>query len=262
MSAPLNMSKHWFSQHLAYTMAKYGMSMCVLGMAEEFRGRVAVNALWPKTGISTAATGFLGGEESNAFCRNTDIMADAAYVILSKGVNEMTGQFLIDEDVLRVDAGVSDFDRYACVPENVDNIRLSFFIDDGKDSSEFDRLVAGLREPHGTLEELFRRLSARFSHALVNQVQATYVFYVRDLDNDTEIWYLDLKNGDGRYGRGRIPESFNTTTDVVLSSTHRKILYNLLDGMTEFEFFFRKQTYFIECRCFIKKNIYIQENWR
>lgn len=229
MSSPLNMSKHWFSQHLAYTMAKYGMSMCVLGMAEEFRDRIAVNALWPKTGISTAATGFLGGAESNAFCRTTDIMADAAYVILCKKANEMSGQFLIDEDVLR-DVGVTDFDCYACVPENAKNIRLSFFIDDGKDSSEFDRIVAKLPPATMSFDELFSKLSKRFSTELVRNVQATYVFYTKGLNSNQqdEIWYLDLKNANGgRHGKGKIPDA---SADVVLTTINRNILYNLLDG--------------------------------
>jgi citronellol/citronellal dehydrogenase len=95
LSPPLSLKPHWFSNHLAYTMAKYGMSMCVLGMAEEFRGKVAVNALWPKTGIATAAVmNILGGDESMRKSRNTDIMADSAYLILTSDRSN-SGNFYI-----------------------------------------------------------------------------------------------------------------------------------------------------------------------
>ena len=113
ISPPLNMEPNWFSNHVAYTMAKYGMSMCVLGMAEEFRREgVAVNALWPKTTIATAAVqNLLGGEETISKSRTPEIMADAAYAILTTSSRERTGQFLIDEDVLRA-TGTNDFRHY------------------------------------------------------------------------------------------------------------------------------------------------------
>jgi citronellol/citronellal dehydrogenase len=97
-------------------MSKYGMSMCVLGMAEEFRDRgVAVNALWPLTVIATAAISMLGGRVKAENCRTEEILADAAHVILCRDARECTGQFFIDEDVLRAE-GVRDFDRYAVSP--------------------------------------------------------------------------------------------------------------------------------------------------
>ncbi|CAJ0957639.1 unnamed protein product, partial [Mesorhabditis belari] len=116
ISPPLEMKERWFQTHVAYTMAKYGMSMCVLGMSEEFRAHgIAVNALWPLTGIYTAAMEMLaGGEEAKIGCRDASIMADAAYGILSKG-SGFTGRFLIDEDFLR-EEGETDFEKYACVP--------------------------------------------------------------------------------------------------------------------------------------------------
>jgi citronellol/citronellal dehydrogenase len=115
LSPPLNMDPKWFAPHLAYTMAKYGMSMCVLGMAAEFAADgIAVNALWPRTVIDTAALAMIPGVERER-CRTAEIMADAAHVILTTPSRERTGQFLIDEDVLR-QAGVSDFDRYAVKP--------------------------------------------------------------------------------------------------------------------------------------------------
>jgi citronellol/citronellal dehydrogenase len=116
LSPPLSLKPRWFGSHVAYTMAKYGMSMCVLGMAEEFRDRgVAVNALWPRTVIATAALNLLGGEETARHGRTAEIVADAAHAILVKDSRSVTGQFLLDEDVLR-QAGVTDFSRYAVEP--------------------------------------------------------------------------------------------------------------------------------------------------
>ena len=117
LSPPLNMEPRWFGNHVAYTMAKYGMSMCVLGMAEEFRDQgVAVNALWPRTAIATAAVqNLLGGDETMRGTRTPEIMADAAYVILTRPSREQTGRFFIDDEVL-ASAGVTDLDQYAVAP--------------------------------------------------------------------------------------------------------------------------------------------------
>jgi len=113
LSPPLNLDPVWFKDYLAYTMSKYGMSMCVLGMAAEFRSRgVAVNALWPRTVIYTAAINMLGGAVKPDNCRNEEIMADAAHVILCRDSKTTSGNFYIDEDVLRTE-GVRDFDHYA-----------------------------------------------------------------------------------------------------------------------------------------------------
>lgn len=122
ISPPLNMTPKWFGPHVAYTMAKYGMSMCVLGMSEEFRKKgVAVNALWPRTAISTAAVrNLLGGEAAIRRCRKPEIMADAAHQILIQSATETTGQFFIDDDVLR-EAGVVDLSAYAEVPGTQDH---------------------------------------------------------------------------------------------------------------------------------------------
>jgi citronellol/citronellal dehydrogenase len=114
LSPPLSMKPKWFGSHVAYSMAKFGMSMCVLGMTEEFQGKVAVNALWPRTTIATAAVNMLGGEDMMRASRKPDIMADAAYAIFTKGV-AFSGNFLIDEDFLRGE-GVSDFKAYQVDP--------------------------------------------------------------------------------------------------------------------------------------------------
>jgi citronellol/citronellal dehydrogenase len=117
ISPPLNMEPRWFGPHVAYTMAKFGMSMCVLGMAEELKSKkIAVNALWPRTVIATAAVeNLLGGAQVIAGSRKPDIMADAAYAILTKTSSEFTGHFCIDDEVLRA-AGVADLSPYATTP--------------------------------------------------------------------------------------------------------------------------------------------------
>ena len=117
LSPPLNMKAHWFAPHVAYTMAKYGMSMCVLGMAEEFRDRgVAVNALWPRTVIATAALQMIPGADVQS-CRKPDVMADAAHAVLTLDARDPanTGNFYIDDEVLAV-AGITDLSAYAVVP--------------------------------------------------------------------------------------------------------------------------------------------------
>jgi citronellol/citronellal dehydrogenase len=116
LSPPLNMDAKWFAPHVAYTMAKYGMSMCVLGMAEEFRDRgIAVNALWPRTVIATAALAMLGGTVNPENCRKPEIMADAAHWVLTRPSRQATGNFYIDDEVLEK-AGVTDLDHYAVKP--------------------------------------------------------------------------------------------------------------------------------------------------
>jgi citronellol/citronellal dehydrogenase len=117
ISPPLNMEAKWFAPHVAYTMAKFGMSMCVLGMAEELRGqKIAVNALWPKTVIATAAVqNLLGGDATVRGSRKPDIMADAAYAIFTRKSSEFTGHFCVDETVLR-EAGLTDFSPYSMTP--------------------------------------------------------------------------------------------------------------------------------------------------
>ena len=115
ISPPLNLNPRWFGPHVAYTISKYGMSMCTLGLAAEFAGQgVAVNSLWPRTTIATAAVEMFF-PQALASSRTPEIMADAAYLVLTRGSREATGQFFIDEAVLRT-AGVTDFERYAITP--------------------------------------------------------------------------------------------------------------------------------------------------
>jgi citronellol/citronellal dehydrogenase len=117
LSPPINLNPKWFGKHLAYTMSKYGMSMIVMGLAEELKGqRIAANALWPRTTIATAAVqNLLGGEMLMQMSRTPDIVADAAFYILSQSAADCTGNFFIDEDVL-AKAGITDLSHYAVNP--------------------------------------------------------------------------------------------------------------------------------------------------
>jgi citronellol/citronellal dehydrogenase len=127
LSPPLSMKPRWFGSHVAYTMAKYGMSMCVLGMAEEFRSDgVGVNALWPRTVIATAALNLIPLADPKKG-RKPEIMADAAHAILTRDPRTCTGNFFIDDDVLR-EAGVTDLDQYAVTP-GAKSFLPDFFVD-------------------------------------------------------------------------------------------------------------------------------------
>ena len=131
LSPPLDMSPKWFAPHVAYTMAKYGMSMCTLGHAAEFRrDGIAVNSLWPLTAIDTAAVrNLLGGAQVAAMSRSPEIMADAAHAILLRDGKEATGNFYIDEEVLRAE-GVEDFAPYAPGAEAGAALAGDFFVPD------------------------------------------------------------------------------------------------------------------------------------
>lgn len=116
LSPPLDLAPHWFGRHVAYSMAKYGMSLCMLGMSDEYRGQIAFNGLWPRTGIATAAIQFaLAGDDGMRMCRTPEIMADAAYAIFNKKAAEFTGNFLIDDTFLNGE-GVRDFEHYRVDP--------------------------------------------------------------------------------------------------------------------------------------------------
>ena len=129
LSPPLDMNPKWFAGHTAYSMAKYGMSMCVLGMAAEFKDDgIAFNALWPRTGIATAAIrNALAGDEGMKHCRTADILADAAHIIFEKKARDFTGNFLIDDTFL-AENGVTDFDKYRVDPTK--DLMPDFFVPD------------------------------------------------------------------------------------------------------------------------------------
>jgi citronellol/citronellal dehydrogenase len=127
LSPPLSMKAKWFQHHVAYTMAKYGMSMCVLGMSEEFRKEgIAVNALWPRTAIDTAALQMIPGVDTAA-CRTPEILADAAYIVLNRESKSCTGNFFVDDELLASE-GITDLEKYSVVPGTKDFL-LDFFLD-------------------------------------------------------------------------------------------------------------------------------------
>ena len=127
LSPPLSMNPKWFKNHVAYTMSKYGMSMCVLGMAGEFaRDGIAVNALWPRTVIDTAALQMIPGVDTN-FCRKPEILSDTAYIILNRDSKTTTGNFFVDDEVLASE-GITDLEKYSVKPGTTDFL-LDFFLD-------------------------------------------------------------------------------------------------------------------------------------
>ena len=127
LSPPLSMKAKWFKNHVAYTMSKYGMSMCVLGMAEEFkRDGIGVNALWPRTAIDTAALQMIPGVDTD-FCRKPEILSDTAYIILNRDAKTTTGNFFVDDEVLASE-GITDLEKYSVKPGTTDFL-LDFFLD-------------------------------------------------------------------------------------------------------------------------------------
>ena len=127
LSPPLSMNPKWFKSHVAYTMSKYGMSMCVLGMSEEFkRDGIAVNALWPRTAIDTAALQMIPGVDTD-FCRKPEILSDTAYIILNRDAKTTTGNFFVDDEVLASE-GITDLEKYSVKPGTT-NFLLDFFLD-------------------------------------------------------------------------------------------------------------------------------------
>ena len=131
LAPPLNITEHWFAPHLAYSLAKYGMSLCVLGLAGEYRSQgIAVNALWPRTVIGTAALQVaMGGQDSaeRRRVRRPEIVSDAAYAILTKPSREFTGKFCLDEDILRA-AGTTDFTQYRDAAVREEDLLPDFFL--------------------------------------------------------------------------------------------------------------------------------------
>lgn len=214
LSPPLNMNPYWFSIHVAYTMAKYGMSMCVLGMSEEFKPfNIGVNALWPKTAIATAAIEMLTGDTSTS--RKPEIVSDAAYLMLCKDPKTYTGNFAIDEDVIK-EAGIKDLLPYACDPKNADKLLLDGFLDDPSAMSHHRATVssASRRGYHtsavnykekesdtaGEIPALFSLIGKNLSADLVKKTQAVFQFNVKGKEEG--VWHIDLKNGEGACGQG------------------------------------------------------------
>eukprot|EP01098_Paradermamoeba_levis_P008512 TRINITY_DN3529_c0_g1_i4.p1 TRINITY_DN3529_c0_g1~~TRINITY_DN3529_c0_g1_i4.p1 ORF type:complete len:437 (+),score=146.43 TRINITY_DN3529_c0_g1_i4:35-1345(+) len=227
ISPPLNLSPRWFKDHTAYTIAKYGMSLCVLGMAEEFRvDGIAVNALWPKTAIYTAAMEMLGGKEVEKNCRKPEIMADAAYHIITQTDRSFTGKFLIDEMVVK-EAGVKDLAFYAFAPAGAElipdffldeNVPTSFSFSASSGSSSASSSSSGSSSsssssssppppPASTvgadpqLTQLFSKIKSSITPQMVAEVRG--VVQVELSDAQDPYWFIDLKREGGDAGRGR-----------------------------------------------------------
>ncbi|GMR36352.1 hypothetical protein PMAYCL1PPCAC_06547, partial [Pristionchus mayeri] len=225
ISPPLLMEPRWFANHVAYTMAKFGMSMCVLGMHEELRpDRIAVNALWPLTSIWTAAMEMLSHGEGAAGSRSPQIMADAAYAILSKNSAEYTGNFAIDEDILKAE-GVTNFDQYALDPSAP--LTPDFFIPGGKYDNHFtkskerkaSRDSINKEVVKGEIGEVLSKMKNLLSPELVTKIDATFDFELTETSGADKV-FLDLKNGSGAIGEGLIPGGADvlfkcTATDFV-----------------------------------------------
>jgi len=225
-SPPLSMKPIWFKNHVAYTMAKYGMSMCVLGMAEELKDAgIAVNAIWPRTAIMTAAMEMIGGGKGIAAqCRNTQIMADAAYVILTRDSKTFTGNFCIDEHLLREHSGMTDFSQYLAPGATEDSLMPDFFLDEYLEhlgvgaEEEVDQVIKSMVKPKAEtpaapitaetsaasdpISAVFSKITEVLNEDLVKKTNAVYTFKVTDQKTE---WYLDLKNGSGACGQGASP---------------------------------------------------------
>merc|ERR1712226_533239 len=207
ISPPLIMKSIWFKNHVAYTMSKYGMSMCVLGMSEEFKdAKIAVNALWPKTAIATAAVEMLGGDAMINQSRKPDIMADAAYVILSKDSGSYTGNFAIDQEVLE-DVGVKEFDHYSHKPGA--KLMPDFFLD----------------SPEAVMSEM----QSMITPEIIQDIGKVFVF---ELSGDhTGTFYLDLK--EGKAGKGA-PEGSSDVTMKLSGSDFVDMVKGKLNSTTAF----------------------------
>jgi citronellol/citronellal dehydrogenase len=144
ISPPLDMKEKWFAPHTGYTIAKFGMSLVVLGLAGELRGKgIAVNALWPRTVIATAAVNnLLGGESLMRASRKPEIMADATYLVFSKPAREFTGNFLIDDTFL-AENGIADFDHYRTDPTQ--KLAADFFVPDDSPVPSGVKIETGFR---------------------------------------------------------------------------------------------------------------------
>eukprot|EP00128_Syssomonas_multiformis_P014928 Colp12_sorted_trinity150504_noHs@15272 len=226
LSPPLNMNSFWFKGHVAYTMAKYGMSMCVHGMSEEFRDKnIAFNALWPRTAIWTSAMDMLGGDDSRTVSRTVDIMSDAAYLILSDSKFN-TGNFYIDDDLL-YKHGVRDFSKYACEPGQ--DLMVDFFLDGTEAITDVDKRLAAekaapkqqavsatpppaaeaapaapssAKSDDAALEAVFSDIRAMINPDLLKKVNGVFNFNLKD----GGVWHVDLKKGGAGVGPKENPD--------------------------------------------------------
>lgn len=200
-SPPLNMSPIWFRNHVAYTMAKYGMSMCVLGMAEEFADyKIGVNAIWPATAIATKAAEFIGGETLMNISRTPQIMADAAYAMLCRDPTKFTGNFCVDEEVLR-EEGITDFDQYHNCPGYP--LAPDYFLGDTYPNEENTDLG-----PTPTASSNISKTMEKFRPILTPEIMSKIPIVFAIQFGESGTWTFDLKD------KGTISENDDTPADV------------------------------------------------
>lgn len=227
LSPPLNLNPQWFKNHVAYTMAKYGMSMCVLGMHEEFKPfNIAVNALWPRYAIKTAAIDLIAGAETGKYCRKPEICADAAYAIITKDPKAVTGNFFIDDEVLQKE-GVTDMVQYAVDPANIDSLLPDAFLDNVTSKNILGQTAfsdkPAAAEPVGEVAKLFKTIGTNLSPDSVAKTQAVFAFVVTG--DEAGKWYIDLKNGQGGCGQGEPPSAPDATLTM-----DSKNFFNMFSG--------------------------------
>ncbi|XP_054162106.1 hydroxysteroid dehydrogenase-like protein 2 [Oppia nitens] len=218
LSPPLVMTPKWFKNHVAYTMAKYGMSMCVLGMSHELKDvGIAVNALWPRTAIWTAAMAMLGGtnEEMANKCRKVDILSDSAYGILSKNSKQFTGNFVIDEDFL-LSEGIQDLNQYAVKPGHT--LMLDFFLPESQ-SNKGDNVVDMYADVNsnetqssgvssdGKIDKIFAGIKASISDDLKKDINACLAFVISGQN-----WLIDANSSRPL----KVEKTETTSADVTL----------------------------------------------
>ncbi|XP_050442143.1 hydroxysteroid dehydrogenase-like protein 2 isoform X1 [Adelges cooleyi] len=226
LSPPLNLNPVWFQNHVAYTMAKYGMSMCVLGMSQELKQyNIAVNALWPRTAIYSAALEMLSGPDSSRqVSRKPEIVADAAYAILCRSVERCTGQFLVDDDVLR-EEGVTDMEQYLNDPNYKGDLMPDFFLDGILPHDGFTQGQVQSKKTNGaedTIEKIFTKINTHLTPEVAKGTNACFLFVVKGDEDRT--YYVDL-TGNGEAGKGKP----STKPDATLTMEADK-LEELFDG--------------------------------
>lgn len=237
LSPPLSLNPKWFKNNVAYTIAKYGMSFCVLGMSEEYKDDgIAVNALWPRTAIATDAIDLIGSVEMRKQSRTVDIMSDAAYQILIKDSRTFTGKFVIDEEILRKECGITNFDKYAVDPTQ--SLMLDFFVDEEanvnseslvglvtKDTKKQESSTETQQQNTNDISDVISSMKNLLSADLVQKINGVYGFNISDAT--TPNWFLDLKSENGSIGLGEFSGKTNctitTTSDVFRSMTEGKL---------------------------------------
>ncbi|KAF5283041.1 hypothetical protein FQA39_LY04912 [Lamprigera yunnana] len=209
ISPPINLRRTWFTGRVAYTLSKYGMSMCLLGMAEEFKGYgIMVNCLWPRVIISNEAEAVMNAKEVT---RKPSVMADAAYSILTKDPKP-TGMFYLDDEALSED-GIKDFEEYCTDPEYVRQLMLETFVDDSgtviQKAVEKKTINIEKSETSKRLADIMKAVQSFFDEELVKKVQT--IFQIVVTGSETKEMYIDLKSPPGKFVFGKSPDEPDVT---------------------------------------------------